>query len=315
MDFGVASRTLAAGLVPGDHRLTDDRLRDLYGLAEVTPEARARVAASLGEAGLQVLSDPAQEPLVVRRSRQTGAVAASTRKDRVRARRPWYQRPWAITVGAFLALLLLVGALSSPETPTDNEQAAATQTPTPTPTSTPTPTPTPTSGELIAQAEEEIEDDDYPAAIALVAALSNRDRSRVRRAISRRIASRARSALRRGDRARARSLLRQSRRYPATPQSRQAVSALAAADARATQRAQARKVAREQRAAARRQRAAARREARRQAQAERDAAESAPDDSAPSVGEGTCAEVGETNFPVPPGDERDADGDGIACES
>jgi len=30
---------------------------------------------------------------------------------------------------------------------------------------------------------------------------------------------------------------------------------------------------------------------------------------------GTCSEIAATDFPVPPGDPRDRDGDGIACES
>lgn len=42
--------------------------------------------------------------------------------------------------------------------------------------------------------------------------------------------------------------------------------------------------------------------------------ESEPEPEAPSVSAGTCAEVGINNFPVPPGDPRDRDGDGIACE-
>jgi len=37
--------------------------------------------------------------------------------------------------------------------------------------------------------------------------------------------------------------------------------------------------------------------------------------SAPSVPSGTCSETSQTDFPVPPGDPRDRDGDGIACES
>jgi hypothetical protein len=36
---------------------------------------------------------------------------------------------------------------------------------------------------------------------------------------------------------------------------------------------------------------------------------------APSAPAGTCAEIPARNFPVPPGDPRDGDGDGIACES
>ncbi len=34
-----------------------------------------------------------------------------------------------------------------------------------------------------------------------------------------------------------------------------------------------------------------------------------------SVPSGTCSEIGITDFPVAPGDPRDGDGDGIACES
>ncbi len=41
--------------------------------------------------------------------------------------------------------------------------------------------------------------------------------------------------------------------------------------------------------------------------------EAAPE--TPSVPSGNCSEVGITDFPVPPGDPRDRDGDGIACES
>jgi endonuclease YncB( thermonuclease family) len=44
-------------------------------------------------------------------------------------------------------------------------------------------------------------------------------------------------------------------------------------------------------------------------------AEPAPKPEAPSVPSGTCDEVGLNDFPVPPGDPRDRDGDGIACES
>ncbi len=40
-----------------------------------------------------------------------------------------------------------------------------------------------------------------------------------------------------------------------------------------------------------------------------------PEPDTPSVPSGTCSEVGITDFPVPPGDPRDRDGDGVACES
>lgn len=76
--------------------------------------------------------------------------------------------------------------------------------------------------------------------------------------------------------------------------------------------------ARAQRATARRARRAAQRAARRQRQADR-AAQAAPEPDAapdaPSVPGGTCADTPQTDFPVPPGDSRDRDGDGIACES
>jgi micrococcal nuclease len=49
--------------------------------------------------------------------------------------------------------------------------------------------------------------------------------------------------------------------------------------------------------------------------------EPTPEDDDDSTGggggvpSGTCDEIGVTDFPVPPGDPRDRDGDGIACES
>jgi hypothetical protein len=71
--------------------------------------------------------------------------------------------------------------------------------------------------------------------------------------------------------------------------------------------------ARARRAAVRR----AQRAARRQREADRRAAPEAPGmeatPEAPS--RGTCSDTPQTNFPVPPGDPRDRDGDGIACES
>ena len=105
-------------------------------------------------------------------------------------------------------------------------------------------------------------------------------------------------------------------RYPATSPVRRAQGALAVADARAAERAEARRVAREQKLAARRERARQRRLAEEQAQAEQQAEDQQSDDSAaPSAPSGTCAEIGRTDIPVPPGDPRDADGDGLACES
>lgn len=63
----------------------------------------------------------------------------------------------------------------------------------------------------------------------------------------------------------------------------------------------------------------ARRAARRQTEADRPAVPEAPDPEtspeSPAVPGGTCSDTPQTDFPVPPGDPRDRDGDGIACES
>ncbi len=60
-----ASRSLAASLAPGRHELSASRLEQAYGDAPLTPSARARIAAELDHAGLVILSDPCNEPLVV----------------------------------------------------------------------------------------------------------------------------------------------------------------------------------------------------------------------------------------------------------
>lgn len=60
-----ATRSLAAALPPGRHELPSRRLERAYGEAPLTPGARARIAAELDHAGLVILSDPCNEPLVV----------------------------------------------------------------------------------------------------------------------------------------------------------------------------------------------------------------------------------------------------------
>lgn len=57
------SRSLAASLTPGRHELSSSRLERVYG--DVSSSARARIAAELDHAGLVVLSEPCNEPLVV----------------------------------------------------------------------------------------------------------------------------------------------------------------------------------------------------------------------------------------------------------
>ncbi len=71
-----ASRSFAAALAPGRHELSSSRLEQAYGDAPLTPSARTRIAAELDHAGLVILSDPCNEPLVVvKRSAQPSSDA------------------------------------------------------------------------------------------------------------------------------------------------------------------------------------------------------------------------------------------------
>jgi hypothetical protein len=172
-----------------------------------------------------------------------------------------------------------------------------------------------------------LSDDDEAEALRLLAGLEGyRDSyklaERARRGLAGEQLSRARVALYRGDFARARDLGEQSLDTRATGAARRVVSEARAglrrerARARARARAEAR--ARARRRAEARRRAAERREQRRlerQREEQAQAPPAAPPAAAPSVPSGTCSEIGMTDFAVPPGDPRDADGDGIACES
>jgi hypothetical protein len=80
MSDATTSRRLAAELPVGQHELFNAQLRDLYGLRRVTPAARGRIAAELERAGLEVLSDPAREPLVVRKTAHAPAGAPDKRE-------------------------------------------------------------------------------------------------------------------------------------------------------------------------------------------------------------------------------------------
>ena len=162
--------------------------------------------------------------------------------------------------------------------------------------------------QTIEDARAAVDEDRYAEAMAVAAVLTAREANSIRRRISNRYARRIRTALSTGDRSRASFLLRQASRYPRTQQLTQARSSYRAAKERVAERARQRRLAAEQRAAAREQRKAAREQ--REQQQQENAAPSAP--SAPS---GTCSEIPQTDFPVPPGDPRDRDGDGIACES
>jgi len=166
-----------------------------------------------------------------------------------------------------------------------------------------TATTTTTAAQTIKDAQAAVDDDQYAEALAIAAALTAGEANSIRRRISNRYARRVRTALRSGDRARASFLLRQAARYPRTQQLAQASSSYKAAKERVAERARQRRLAAEQRAA---QRAAAR-------DREQQQEDVAP--PASSVPSGTCADTPMTDFPVPPGDPRDRDGDGIACES
>lgn len=316
-DLMGVSRRFAGELEPGEHRLDNARLRDLYGLSRISGKARGDIVASLSEAGLEIVGDPTGQPLVVRKvQRQRGSLGLPS------ARTPWYRRRWVLALGCLLLLLAAVSVFSSPPEAekTAGPPAAATQTEPTASTASDAPPAEPT--ETFADAVTAANDDDYVRAVAVAVALGGANESRIRRKISRRLATRARSALRSGNRGQARRLLSQADEYPSTTQTRSARAQLAASTRRASQR---RADARDARRQAEQRRVAARDERRRvtaQRRAEQKAAEDAeaveeaapPEDSTGGVGEGTCAEVGQTNFAVPPGDERDADGDGIACE-
>lgn len=59
------SRSPASSLGPERHELSSRRLEREYADAPITPGGRARIAAELDHVGLDILSDPCHEPLVV----------------------------------------------------------------------------------------------------------------------------------------------------------------------------------------------------------------------------------------------------------
>jgi hypothetical protein len=291
------SRQVAHRLEPGVHHLNNQVLRDVYGLSRVTARARTDIADDLERVGLEVLSDPAVEPLTVRKTAvQRAAVRPPKPADKV-----WWKRPWAIAVGAVVLLLMVAGALGdSQTTPAAPEDAQAVAETTPAETAPAEPAAT------LADAEEAVEDGDFSEALAIAAAFSGDDRDRIRRKISRTLAREVRVALRAGDRWAAKDALRRSGRYGTTPEIRAARASYRTAKARAAERAAARRVARE----AARQRAAERRAAR---EAEEAAAAAA---SGPAYEDSYDAPEAEMSGPSTTNwcGKRDGDGDGIYCE-
>lgn len=233
--------------------------------------------------------------------------------DRLKAMPTWAK--WALGI---FALLLIIGALGGGDDEDEGQPASNTTSlpaavppavsTTDTTTAATQTTTTTTPGQTIQDAQTAIDDDDYPAALAIAALLTAAEANKVRRRISNRIARRVRFALSTGDRSRAQRLLRQADSYPTTAALRRARADYRTARERASARARQERLAAEQRRAAKR--------AAEEAAREREAAPPPPPASEPSVPSGgTCADTPMTNFPVPPGDPRDRDGDGIACES
>jgi len=170
-------------------------------------------------------------------------------------------------------------------------------------TTTQTETTTTEATGTLADAQEAVDGGNYASAITIATGLGATEANAIRRRISNRLARRVLSAVRKGDRSAAKRLLAQADRYPTTSPLREARERYKAAQAdAAAQRAAARQKRRDNAAAAR-----ARKEAQQMPEP------STP--SAPSTPGGTCSDTPQTDFPVPPGDPRDRDGDGIACES
>lgn len=292
MKTSALSLRLANDLPPGTHHLYNDQLRAHFGLSRVTAKARREIAYELQRLGLEVLSDPEHEPLVVRRTVRAAAGARGRGP-----RTPWWKRRWAIAAGAVLLLLMIAGALGDGEPTrggdpegTPRAQAAPADE---APPSEPAPATLEDAAVLVDAA-------DYRAALDVAATLGDEERDRVRRKISRHLAKRARAALRSGSRATARRLLRRSSGFPSTPEAAAARADLEAADARAAYRAEQRRI---RRAAARE---AARAAAAERAAAEEAAAAAAEEYDAPAVDAGGSS----TNWCG----KRDGDGDGIYCE-
>jgi hypothetical protein len=273
------SRQLVEQLRTGEHRLNNNDLRRAYGLSRVTATARHEIAGELRQAGLEILSDPATEPLVVRKT-------TPGRARVVGIARPWWQRPWAIIVVGVLALIMVIGALSDDDKTTNTasqppSRTSAGETITSRPPSEQQP------AETLTDAAEKVDQDHYAAARAIATRLGDRDEQRIMQKISRRLAYRATNALRSGDSSRARFLLNRASDYRSTPQS---VAAWARYDAA-------------------QQRVAERRAAADQRQQENATPDPAPaPQSAPTLD--TPSGPSTTNWCG----KRDGDGDGIYCE-
>jgi hypothetical protein len=234
--FADRSRDVAFGLAPGDHELTDERLRKVYRIGKITEIGRREIAGSLQEAGLKVLSDPVEAPLIVHKPRLSLAQAPH---PEVATPPVWYRHRWVAIASALLALLV-IGGLLAPEFRsepvgvgggkgvgtggTGDAEGTGTGSTTPPPGAKADPR------NLIPAAEALVAEDAYVQAQALVSGLPVGDRDRIGRAVSRRLAARTRSALRRNDSTTARRLVEEAGRYPVTPEMQVARAAVQEAD-------------------------------------------------------------------------------------
>ncbi len=134
-DFVEVSRKLAADMSPGrEYPLSNEDLRSFYGLGRVTAKARASIAISLEQAGLDVLSDPSSEPLVVAKPAPVQTAAAPPPSSE----NPGTTRRRSLIALGVLVLLVIVGiALSGGD---EEPQQAANPAPAPTTETTPAPT-------------------------------------------------------------------------------------------------------------------------------------------------------------------------------
>jgi hypothetical protein len=244
-------------------------LRSFYGLGRVTAKARASIAISLEQAGLDVLSDPSSEPLIVAKPVPAPAPPAPGSPDES----PGNTRRRSLIALGVLVLLVIVGiALSGGDEETQqaaNSAPAPTTEPAPAATETVPPEPTAT----LADAQRAVRNDDYDRALAIAVDLDQSDERRIRRGIANRLAGRAERALTNGDRSRARRLLAQAANYAATGNVQDVRADLRAADEQV----------REERAAAR-QRALEEQAAEEQAAEEQAAEEQAQEEESAGAG-------------------------------
>src|ERR671916_44345 len=160
-----SSRQLAEQLRTGEHRLHNDDLRRAYGLSRVTAKARSDIARELRQAGLEILSDPANEPLVVRKPAPWQARVSAVV-------RPWWKRPWVIAVAGLIAIFMLIGGLSEEDSTTKAESQSPRATPV-AETTTPRPPAEQQPGAGFTDAVEKVDQDQYAAALAIATELGD----------------------------------------------------------------------------------------------------------------------------------------------